>query len=110
MELDEHEGHSRERALARHQSPQQGRCLRPGYWGGWRWASDGERVGESRFCRKVTGGPHAPEAVTCSATLATRPRIYLDIFSGRESGDNCFDNYVNGGIGGSTTSLPSVPV
>jgi hypothetical protein len=60
-------------ALARHQSPQQGRCLRPRYWGGWRRASDGERVGESRFCRKVTGGPHAPEAVTCSATLATRP-------------------------------------
>jgi hypothetical protein len=27
----------------------------------------------SAFCRKVTGSPHAPEAVGCSATLATRP-------------------------------------
>ena len=25
------------------------RCLRPGYWGGWQWTCDGERVADIRL-------------------------------------------------------------
>ena len=38
-------------------------CLQPGYWGGWEWKQDGQRVAWIQFRRDGSLFPHRPKGM-----------------------------------------------